>query len=75
MQMACILAGIVPPDIKRDVCDIMEIMKQMEQETHSLFGHIPDRSKGVSDSENHPTSLQKSYNKTSGRIDQGTLSF
>ena len=33
------LVGIVPPDIRRDVCARMERNKQMEQETHSLFGH------------------------------------
>ena len=39
-----LLAGIAPPDIRRDVHDRMERIKQMEQETHSLFGHIPGRS-------------------------------
>ena len=36
-----LLAGIASPDIRRDVCARMERTKQMEQETHSLFGHIP----------------------------------
>ena len=36
-----LLAGIAPPDIKIYVCARMEQTKQMEQETHSLFGHIP----------------------------------
>ena len=36
-----LLAGIAPPDIRRDVCVRMGRTKQMEQETHSLFGHIP----------------------------------
>ena len=35
-----LLAGIALPDIMRDVCARMERTKQMEQETHSLFGHI-----------------------------------
>ena len=35
-----LLAGIAPPDIRRDVCARMERTKQIEQETHSLFGHI-----------------------------------
>ena len=40
-----LLAGIALPDIMRDVCARMERTKQMEQETHSLFGHIPGRSR------------------------------
>ena len=40
-----LLAGIAPPDIRRDVCARMERTKQMEQETHSLFAHIPARSR------------------------------
>ena len=40
-----LLAGIAPPDIRRDVCARMERTKHMEQETHSLFGHIPARSR------------------------------
>ena len=34
-----LLAGITPPDIRIDVCARMERTKQMEQETHSMFGH------------------------------------
>ena len=37
------LAGVVPPNIGRDVYARMEITQQMEQKTHSLFGHIPAR--------------------------------
>ena len=40
-----LLAGISPPDTRRDVCARMERTKQMEQETDSLFGHIPERSR------------------------------
>ena len=40
-----LLAGIAPPDIRGDVCARMERTKQMEQETHSLFGHIPAKSR------------------------------
>ena len=38
-----LLTGIAPPDIRRDVCARIERTKQMEKETHSLFGHIPAR--------------------------------
>ena len=38
-----LLTGIVPPNIRRDVYARMERPKQMEQETHSLFSHIPAR--------------------------------
>ena len=41
----CLLAGTAPPDIRRYVCARMEPTKQMEQETQSLFGHIPARSR------------------------------
>ena len=34
-----LLAGIAPPDNKRNVCARVERTKQMKQETHSLFGH------------------------------------
>ena len=49
----------------------------MEQETHSLFGHIPARSRLKSrkhflTSVNHLTSRQKSYDVTSSREGQGT---
>ena len=36
-----ILVGSVLPNIRSDVYARMEITKQMEQEAHSLFGHIP----------------------------------
>ena len=36
-----LLAGIAPPDIRRDVCARMKRIKHMEQDTHSLFCHIP----------------------------------
>ena len=58
--MMMMLAGIAPPDIRRDVCARMERTKQMEQDTHSLFGHIQTRI---------PC---KSYVVTSGIGDQGT---
>ena len=41
MEDFYLLAGIAPPDIIRDVFARMEQTKQMEQETHFLFGHIP----------------------------------
>ena len=40
-----LLAGIAPPDIRRDACVRMERTKQMKQDTHSLFGRIPARSR------------------------------
>ena len=40
-----LIAGIGPPDIRRDVCARIERTKQIEQETHSLFCHIPERSR------------------------------
>ena len=39
------VAGIAPPNIRRDVCARMERTKQMKQETHLLFGHIPVRTR------------------------------
>ena len=36
-----LLAGIAPPDIRRDVCARTERTKQMEDDRHSLFGHNP----------------------------------
>ena len=39
-----LLAGIVRLDIRRVVCARIEITKQMEQKTHSVFGHIHSRS-------------------------------
>ena len=38
-----LLAGIAPPEI-RSVCAKLERTKQVERETHSLFGHTPARS-------------------------------
>ena len=34
-----LLAEIVPPEIRRSVCTRVERTKQVERETHSLFGH------------------------------------
>ena len=39
-----LLAGNGPTDIRRYVCARMEQTKQMEQETHLLFGQVPARS-------------------------------
>ena len=36
-----LLAVIEPPDINRDVCARMDRTNQMEQYSHSFFGHIP----------------------------------
>ena len=36
-----LLAGIAPPEIRRSVCARVERTKQVERETHSLFGHTP----------------------------------
>ena len=55
-----LLAGIAPSDIRRDVCAGMERTKQMEQETHSLFGHIPTRSH-LKSRKDFPTSVKSSY--------------
>ena len=38
-----LLAGISPPEIRRSVCARVERTKQVERETHSLFGHTPAR--------------------------------
>ena len=38
-----LLAGIAPPKIRRSVCARVERTKQVERETHSLFGHTPAR--------------------------------
>ena len=38
-----LLAVIDPPDIRRSVCARVERTKQVERETHSLFGHTPAR--------------------------------
>ena len=40
-----LLAGIAPPEIRRSVCARVERTKQVERETHSLFGHTPARSR------------------------------
>ena len=40
-----LLAGIAPPEIRRSVCARVERSKQVERETHSLFGHTPVRSR------------------------------
>ena len=55
-----LLAGIAPPDIRRDVCARMERTKQMEQETHSLFGNIPTRS-GLKSRKDFLASVKPSY--------------
>ena len=39
-----LLAGIAPPEIRRSVCARVQSTKQVERETHSLFGHPPARS-------------------------------
>ena len=36
-----LLAEIAPPEIRRSVCARVERTKQIERETHSLFGHTP----------------------------------
>ena len=38
-----LLAVIAPPEIRRSVCARVERTKQVERETHSLFGHTPAR--------------------------------
>ena len=38
-----LLAGISPPEIRISVCTRVERTKQVERETHSLFGHTPAR--------------------------------
>ena len=55
-----LLAGIASPDIRRDVCARMERTKQMEQESHSLFGHIPARSR-LKSMKDFLTSVNPSY--------------
>ena len=60
MWKTYLLAGIAPPDIRRDVCARMERTKQMEQETHSLFGHIPARS-CMKSRKDFLTSVKSSY--------------
>ena len=34
---------LLPPEIRRSVCARVERIKQIERETHSLFGHTPAR--------------------------------
>ena len=55
-----LLAGIAPPDIWKDVCARMERTKQMEQETYSLFGHIPSRGR-LKSRKDFLTSVKPSY--------------
>ena len=55
-----LVAGFAPPDIRKGVCAIMERAKQMEQETHSLFGHIPARSR-LKSRKDFLTSVKPSY--------------
>ena len=55
-----LLARVAPPDIRRDVCARMERTKQMEQETHSLFGHILARSR-LKSKKDFLTSVKPSY--------------
>ena len=55
-----LLARIAPPDIRTDVCARMERTKQMEQETHSLFGPIPARSR-LKSRKDFLTSVKSSY--------------
>ena len=40
-----LLAGIAPPEIRRSVCARVERTKQVDRETHSLFGHTPAKSR------------------------------
>ena len=53
----------MPPDIRRDVCARMERTKQLEEETHSLFGHIPARSR-LKSRKDFLTSVKPSYFST-----------
>ena len=36
-----LIAGIAPPDIRREVCARVDRTKQTKDERHSLFGHTP----------------------------------
>ena len=54
------LVGSVPPNIRSDVYARMERTKQMEQEAHSLFGHIPARIR-LKSRKDFMTSLKPSY--------------
>ena len=60
VEVLYLLAGIAPPDIRRDVCARMGRTKQMEQETHSLFGRIPARIRLMS-RKDFLTSVKPSY--------------
>ena len=60
VEVLYLLAGIAPPDTRRDICARMERTKQMEQETHSLFGHIRTRSR-LKSIKDFLTSVKPSY--------------
>ena len=66
------LAGIVPPNIRSDVCARMERTKQMEHDAHFLFSHIPTTSSRLKSRKdfmkNHHTSLQKPDDATTEEI-------
>ena len=49
--------GNDPPEIRRSVCARVERKKQVERETHSLFGHTPARSR-LKSRRSFPTSVQ-----------------
>ena len=40
-----LLVGIAPLDIRRDVCSVMERVKQVNKKAHSLFGHTPAKNR------------------------------
>ena len=44
VEVLYLLAGIAPPDIRRDVCARVEKTKQETNETHSLYGQNPAES-------------------------------
>ena len=52
-----LLAGISLPEINRSVCARVERTKQVERETHSLYGHTPARSR-LKSRRNFLTSVQ-----------------
>ena len=60
MEDLYLLAVIAPPDIRRVSCARMERTKQMEQETHSLFGHSQARSR-LKSRKDFLTSVKPSY--------------
>ena len=69
-----LLAGIATPEIRRSVCARVARTKQVERETHSLFGHTPARSRLKSRKAslqvfNQFTSQQKLSESTNGRED------